>query len=272
MSVTISSGFESAVASPAQDFARIELSDVWLRFRRYGHSHPTLKQAVLNAVLRRSYSKTESFWLFRDLNLTVGHGQRLGIIGPNGAGKTTLLMMIAGIYPPAHGRVRVMGRVTPLMGIGAGLNAELSGVENIYLMGALLGFGPRVMAEHVEEILAFSGLKNFAATPVKYYSAGMRTRLAFSIATAIPAEILLLDDVFAGGDAEFLPRATARMRQLMDDSHIVVLVSHQLSLIRRLTTRVIWMGKGKVVRDGPPAEVCRAYGAAQQATEQRSAL
>ncbi len=251
-----------SASSPSREEApnaRIELEAVSLRFRSYGDAIPSLKQTVLNKVFRRTYSRVSDFWLFRDLSLRIDHGERVGVIGPNGAGKSTLLKVITGIYHPTRGVVRLAGSVSPLIELGAGLNPELSGRENIFLMGALLGFGPKAMAQKVGRILDFAGLAESAATPIKYYSTGMLMRLAFAIATDVEPGILLIDEVFAGGDAEFVRKATDRMNHLMDNSKIVVLVSHSLSLIRSIARRVIWLESGQIVRDGSPEEVCSQY-------------
>ena len=241
------------------DGAAIELDAVSLRFRRYGDSRPAIKQAVLNAIFSRSYAKTRDFWLFRDLNLRISHGQRVGIVGANGAGKSTLLKVISGIFYPTAGRVRVTGRIAPLIELGAGLNPELSGVENVYLNGAILGFSPAQMSAKMERILEFAGLEPFARTPLKYYSTGMLMRLAFAIATDVEPEILIIDEIFAAGDAEFIRKASGRMHKLMDSSHIVVMVSHDLSLIRQFTSRVLWIDKGKIAADGKADDVCEQY-------------
>ena len=237
----------------------IDLEAVSLRFRKYGDSSPTLKQTVLNTIFRRSYGQVRDFWIFRDLAIQFRHGDRVGLIGANGAGKSTLLKVIAGIYHPTGGTVRVCGNVAPLIEFGAGLNPDLSGIENIYLNGALLGFRPREMAGKIQGILEFAGLNDFAQTPVKYYSSGMVMRLAFSIATDIDPEILLIDEVFAAGDAEFMGRATARMHRLLDTSHIVVLVSHNMDLIKDMCSRVVWLHEGRVRRDGDADSVCGEY-------------
>lgn len=239
--------------------ALIRLQDVSLRFRRYGDYRPTLKQSVLNRIFRRNYKSVSDFLLYDQLNLTVLRGDRLGIVGHNGAGKSTLLKMISGIYRPSTGRVHVRGKVAPLIELGAGFNPELSGVENVFLNGAVLGFSPEQMAAKLDSIFEFSGLKEFANTPVKYYSSGMVLRLGFSIATDIDPEILLIDEIFAAGDREFTAKARARMLGLLECSHIVVLVSHSIPLIRELCNRVIWLDHGKVLKDGPANEVCDAY-------------
>lgn len=237
----------------------IELKDASLRFRKYGDRNPSLKQTVLNKIFRRTYSATSDFWIYHDLNLRIEHGERVGVIGPNGAGKSTLLKMISGIYYPSSGMVRVVGMIAPLIELGAGLNPELSGRENIFLMGALLGFSPKVMNAKIEHVLEFAGLAEFGQTPIKYYSTGMLLRLAFSIATDVDPEILLVDEVFAGGDVEFVKKATSRMHELMDASNIVVLVSHNLRLVRDMSNRVIWIDHGRIVQDGDPDEVCSEY-------------
>lgn len=239
--------------------ALIDLRDVTLRFRRYGDTRPTLKQTVLNRIFRRQFKTVSEFALYDGLSLTVGRGERLGVIGHNGAGKSTLLKMISGIYRPTRGVVRVRGRVAPLIELGAGFNPELSGVENIYLNGAVLGFSQAEMRAKVEGILEFAGLREFANTPVKYYSSGMTLRLAFSIATDVEPEVLLVDEIFAAGDQEFVAKARQRMQKLIDASHIMVFVSHSLPLVRELCNRVVWLDHGKVVRDGSPAEVVGAY-------------
>ncbi len=237
----------------------IDLANVSMCFRSYGDSIPSFKQTVLKKLLRRESSQRREFWLYRDLNLTIEHGSRVGILGPNGAGKSTLLRMICGIYYPTKGTIRVTGRVAPLIEIGAGMLPELSGAENIVLNGVLLGFRHREMLEKVDRIIDFAGLQEFRDMPIKYYSTGMLMRLAFSTATDIDPEILLIDEVFGGGDAEFVERAKARMDQLLDDSNIVVLVSHQLELIRQVCTRAIWIERGRIVQDGEPCAVTEQY-------------
>ncbi len=241
--------------------AAIELQGVGMRFRMHsGRLSPTLKATVVETITRRR-SRPRDFWVFQDLDISIASGERVGVIGANGAGKTTLIKLIAGVYAPAHGTVRVTGRVAPLVELATGLNMELSGVENILLLGSLLGHPPEVMLARAPAILEFAGLREFAEAPMKSYSTGMISRLSFSIATNVDPQILLLDEVFAGGDAEFVPRATERMHELMDASHIVVFVSHSLRLVRELTDRTLWIEHGRVVQDGPTGEVCDAYAA-----------
>jgi ABC-type polysaccharide/polyol phosphate transport system ATPase subunit len=249
----------AAARAPQGAGARIEFQDVSLHFRRYGDSSPSLKQTVINTLFRRKFKSVSTHELYRDLSLGIGQGERVGIIGHNGAGKSTLLKMICGIYRPSAGMVRVRGRVAPLIELGAGFSMELSGVENIFLNGAVLGFSPREMQRKVEPILEFAGLREHANMPVKYYSSGMLLRLAFSIATDIDPEILLIDEILGAGDLEFQGRAAQRMRDLQNKAHIIVVVSHALTTITQMCTRCLWIDHGKVRMDGDPAEVCAAY-------------
>ncbi len=254
----MSSGYDD-IKKKDNGLATVRLEQVSLRFRKYSDRNPTLKKAVLNALFHRPRPEDKSFALYDQLDLAINHGDRLGIIGSNGAGKSTLLKLICGVYRPSQGTLRIRGRIAPIIELGAGFNFEMTGLENIFLNGALLGFGPKEMAAKKDRILDFAGLTEAAATPVKYYSTGMLLRLAFSIATDVEPEILLVDEVFAAGDAEFVERAKERMRQLIDSSHIVCLVSHDMDLIRQICNRVIWLAHGKVVQDGETNRICDAY-------------
>lgn len=249
------------VALPPEQMARIELNHVALRFRTFADHSPLLKQFVLNRILgrHRQIQQHQDFWLYRDLNLTIEHGQRIGIIGSNGAGKSTLLKMICGIYHPSGGNIFVRGRIAPLIELGGGFNPELSGLENIFLNGAILGFSHNQMQQKVDRILDFANLREFSQMPVKYYSSGMVLRLGFSIATDIVPEILLLDEIFSAGDAEFRAKAHERMQNLLNASHIVVFVSHDIDMVQDVCNRVIWIDHGLVAMDGSPQEVCQAY-------------
>lgn len=241
----------------------ITIEDVTLRFRLCSARSHSIKEAVVNAVLRRHYGKPPvEITAVDGVSLRIPHGRRLGIIGDNGAGKSSLLKVVARIYPPTTGRVSHQGFMVPILEVGIGFNPELSGVENIYLVGAIMGFSRRLMTRRVAPILDFADLRDFADTPVKYYSSGMAQRLAFSIATEIEPEILLLDEVFSVGDIHWIEKAQRRMQTLIDRSSIMVLVSHQMDMIERYCDQVAWMQSGRVVRQGSPAEVIPAYRAA----------
>jgi len=238
----------------------VTLEDVTLRFRLYSASTHSIKESFVNLLLRRKYGKPASEITALDaLSLHIPHGQRLGIIGDNGAGKSTLLKVICRIYPPTSGRVRRQGFIVPLLEVGIGFNYELSGLENIYLTGAIMGFSRREMARRVQPILEFAELQDFADTPIKYYSSGMAQRLAFSVATEIDPEVLLLDEIFSAGDIHWMEKAQRRMRGLIDRTGILVLVSHQMDLIRQYCNHAIWMQAGRIARQGTPDEVVAAY-------------
>lgn len=238
----------------------ITLEDVGLRFRMQATRNRSIKEATVDLLLRRHYGRPAvEVAALKHIHLHVADGERLGIVGDNGAGKSSLLKVMARIYPPTSGRIVRRGFLVPLLEIGIGFNAELSGMENIFLVGAIMGFGRDKMAPRVAGILDFAELHEFAATPVKYYSSGMAQRLAFSIATQIDPEILLLDEIFSVGDIHWVQKAQQRMQGLIDRARIMVLVSHQMELVERYCNRAIWMQAGQIVMDGPPAEVIAAY-------------
>ncbi len=246
--------------SPPPPGPLIELRDVSLRFINYSDKAYSLKRAVLDLVLRReSPVPASEFWALKNINLRIDRGERVGIVGGNGAGKSTLLRLLARIYPPTSGTVEVRGNVAPMIEMGAGFNAELSGFDNILLNGAMLGFPRREMLPKVEGIHEFTGLREFADLPLKYYSSGMYMRLAFGIATEIDPEILLIDEALGVGDAAFQDKAKARILRLLDRSHAVILVSHEMSALRELCTRGLWMRQGQLVADGPIEPIIEQY-------------
>ncbi len=180
-------------------------------------------------------------------------------MGGNGAGKSTLLRLLARIYPPTSGRISVRGSVAPLIEMGAGFNPELSGADNIVFNGAMLGFTKSQMLEKVDGIYEFTGLREFADLPLKYYSSGMYMRLAFAIATEVHPDILLIDEALGVGDAAFVERAKARLRGLVERSKAVVIVSHDMESLREFCTRGLWVERGRVVADGPMDRVIDDY-------------
>jgi ABC-type polysaccharide/polyol phosphate transport system ATPase subunit len=232
-----------------------------LRFARNSDKRTSLKGAVLDRLLGRAHPHTlpNHLWALRDVNLRLDWGDRVGLIGSNGAGKSTLLRLIARIYPPTTGTVTVRGTVAPLIEMGAGFNPELSGEENIFLNGAMLGLSKRAMRGKVDGIYEFTGLREFADLPLKYYSSGMYMRLAFGVATEVDPEVLLIDESLSVGDAAFVERAKQRLRGLLGRANAVVLVSHDLESLRELCTRGVWMKDGRVQADGPIDEVVDGY-------------
>ena len=238
----------------------IQVENVSVKFRIYHNSAPSLKDAVVSRLMgKKNRNNFTEFFAIDHLSLNISSGDRLGIVGLNGAGKSTLLKTIAGIYSPHQGRIVVSGRLTPLMELGAGFDPEQTGRENIYLNGTLLGFAPTEMKIKEQAIAEFSELGEFLDLPVKYYSSGMYGRLAFSIATMTEPEILFIDEVFATGDAHFVEKSSQRILQLVEQSQILVMVSHTLEQIRNLCNRVIIMDKGMIIKDGDPQEMLAYY-------------
>jgi ABC-type polysaccharide/polyol phosphate transport system ATPase subunit len=212
-------------------------------------------------VSRVGPGEAQSVFALRDVSLNVAPGERLGIIGRNGSGKSTLLRVIAGVIVPERGTVAVSkGRtVAPLIELGIGFHPELSGRENCYLGGSLLGVTHKEMDKQIEEIIAFSELRDFIDEPVKSYSSGMYARLAFALATCKHPDILILDELLSVGDQFFVKKSLARMHRLMGEGTTVVIVSHNLDLLVTQCSRLSWLERGVVQADGPSAEVAAAY-------------
>lgn len=237
----------------------ITVDDLSIRFRIYHDRSPSLKDYVAGLLRARKPAQVTDFWAVNHVSFRLKAGDRVGIVGHNGAGKSTLLKALCRIYEPTSGQIEVQGRVAPLLEIGAGFHPEFSGRENIYLNGAILGHSKAQLRAIEQEVIDFAELEEFIDTPVKYYSTGMYLRLAFALATAVQPEILILDEMFAGGDASFVRKATARMHKVIEGANILVVVSHDTNLLASICTRVIWMDHGRVKEDGPAQEVLRHY-------------
>jgi ABC-type polysaccharide/polyol phosphate transport system ATPase subunit len=239
--------------------AHISMDRVCLTFRVRHQRRVTFKEYLVKGLFRRALNPYVRVNALQDFTLEIQSGDRLGVIGHNGAGKSTLLKVLAGIYPPTSGKLQVQGEVSSLFDIALGFEQDATGWENIYFRGYLQGETPRTIKTKVQPIADFSELGDFLNTPVRYYSAGMRLRLAFSIATAIEPEILLVDEVLSVGDMAFVRKAAQRMREMMDKAQLIVMVSHDLESIKRLCHRVIWMDHGRIRSIGQPQEVVDAY-------------
>jgi ABC-type polysaccharide/polyol phosphate transport system ATPase subunit len=239
--------------------ASIELDRVSLTFKVRQQGGITLKEFVVRRLLRRATKPAIKVRALRDVSLQVKEGERLAILGHNGAGKSTLLKVLAGIYPPTKGTRRVEGQISSLFDIALGFEPEATGWENIAYRGYLQGETPSSIQAKVKPIAAFSELGEFLNMPVRYYSAGMMVRLAFSIATAIEPEILLVDEVLSVGDMAFQQKAQERMREMMGKARLIVMVSHDLSSLARFCDRAVWMDHGRVRQVGPLPEVIDAY-------------
>jgi lipopolysaccharide transport system ATP-binding protein len=241
----------------------IRVSGLGKRYRLGGSSTDLLSERI-----GRRAPKGEEFWALRGVDLQVGRGEVVGLVGRNGAGKSTLLKCLSRITPPTEGRIELTGRVGTLLEVGTGFHPELSGRENVYLSGTILGMRRQEIAARFDEIVAFSGIEKFLETPVKRYSSGMYVRLAFAVAAHLDTDILLVDEVLAVGDAEFQRKCFGKMDDVARGGRTVVFVSHQLSAVQRLCTRAYWIDSGQVRREGATADVVAAYlhhaGATQQ--------
>jgi lipopolysaccharide transport system ATP-binding protein len=229
-----------------------------------GRSYKTLQEEVV-ALVKRPFSKRdavpdrETFWALKDVSFEVRHGEVLGIIGRNGAGKSTLLKVLSRITKPTSGYADVYGRIGSLLEVGTGFHPELTGRENIFLSGAVLGMTRRDIKKHFDEIVAFAETEQFLDTPAKRYSSGMYMRLAFAVAAHLEPEVLIIDEVLAVGDAEFQKKCLGKMREVAHSGRTVLFVSHQLGAIEQLCTRVIWLDAGTVRQSGQTREMVAAY-------------
>jgi ABC-type polysaccharide/polyol phosphate transport system ATPase subunit len=245
-----------APARPAGDPV-LSIEHVSVRYRVPRERIHSFKDFAIRWMKRKIVY--DEFWALRDVSLDVRPREVLGIIGHNGAGKSTLLKLIARVLQPTEGRVVVRGRVAPLLELGAGFDAELTGRENVYLNGAVLGFRKADIAERFDRIVDFSGLRDFIDMPLRTYSTGMSMRLGFAVATDIQPEILILDEVLSVGDAEFQKKSEQRIRDLRDKSEAVLMVSHDLTLMSELCQRVAWLDHGRLKALGPAQEVVALY-------------
>lgn len=239
--------------------AAIDLENVDLTFTLRKASRLSLKEYLLNGMFLSRHNPKLSVQALRGLNLSLRDGDRVGVIGHNGAGKSTLLKLIAGVYPPTRGSMSVQGRICSLFDITLGFEPDATGRENITFRAYLQGETPKTLQSKIRDVEEFCELGTFLDTPVRYYSAGMAIRLAFSIATVSEPEILLIDEVLSVGDRAFQLKARKRMRELMASASLMVMVSHDLESVRSMCSKVLWMAKGQAVQFGPTAEVVAAY-------------
>jgi ABC-type polysaccharide/polyol phosphate transport system ATPase subunit len=235
----------------------ISLEEVGVRYHLPTGGTRSIKELTLLWLRRRAVF--EDFWALQDISLHVSVGERLGIVGRNGAGKSTLLQVIARIVTPTVGSATVRGQVAPLLQLGAGFDTELTGRENVFLNGALLGMTRAQITEQFDAIIEFAELPEFVDVPLRAYSSGMAARLGFAVATAVQPEILLIDEVLSVGDEQFKEKCVARMREFSDHGTTVVLVTHDPALIAEQCTRAIWLDHGHLRAEGSPDEVVSRY-------------
>jgi ABC-type polysaccharide/polyol phosphate transport system ATPase subunit len=237
------------------------LEDVSVRYRAPSERLGTLKEYAIRRLQRRV--EFADFYALDGVGLNVGRGEIFGIVGRNGAGKSTLLKVVSRVLIPTRGRVYVRGRVSPLLELGAGFHPELTGRENVYLNGTLLGYSRRELEGRMEEIIAFSELGSFIEAPLRTYSSGMAARLGFAVATAWRPEIQLVDEVQAVGDEAFRRKCQDRMQEYRASGTTVLLVNHDMNNIVNLCTRAAWLEHGKILSVGPVAQVVSDYRASQ---------
>ena len=244
----------------SNDFSRspiITLENIAVRYRVPQERIPTFKEYVIRWL--RGKVHYSSFWALQDIHLEIQPGEIFGIIGPNGAGKSTLLKVIARVLYPTRGRIRIAGRVAPLLELGAGFDSELTGRENVYLNGAILGHTKAELDALFPEIVAFSGLQDFIEAPLRTYSTGMIARLGFSVATASRPDILIVDEILGVGDAEFQTKSFERIQSFQASGTTILLVSHSLDKVEELCGRAIWLEHGKIVSLGSATAVVSQY-------------
>lgn len=237
----------------------VRLDRVSKRYRIRHKLEPSAERPSLMRRLRNLRARHDEFWALRDVSFEVTRGETLGIIGHNGAGKSTILKLLSSVTTPTSGEIAISGRLSALIEVGSGFHQELSGRENIYLSGSILGMRRREIATKLERIIDFAGVREFIDTPVKHYSSGMYLRLGFSIAAHLEPDILLLDEVLAVGDASFQTKCLDRITELHRQGRTIVFISHDLGAVERLCGRVILMNHGRIAAEGPARKVIQQY-------------
>jgi ABC-type polysaccharide/polyol phosphate transport system ATPase subunit len=241
------------------ELAAIELRRVTKQFHVYEHRPKSLRERFVRTASRQSDRGGNPHFCLSDISFTVGSGESWALVGPNGAGKSTLLRLLAGIYWPSAGVVITRGRLATVMELGAGFHPELTGRENVQMYWAILGLAGSVLTQFYPGIVEFAGIGHFMDTPLKYYSSGMRVRLAFAVATAVQPDILLLDEILAVGDGEFRERSLERLRFFHAAGCTLVFAAHALAVAANLATKAIWLDQGHVRGQGAARDVIDGY-------------
>ena len=235
----------------------IEVKNVTMKFKMSDEPINSLKEIFTTALSGKL--KFNEFLALDDVSFNLEKGKTLGLIGKNGAGKSTTLKLISGILKPTSGTIITRGNIVPMLELGAGFDLELTGKENIYLNGAILGYSKEYLESKYDEIIEFAEIQDFIDMPIRNYSSGMMARLAFSIASVVQPEILIVDEILAVGDVAFQEKSFNRMKDLMSGGATVLFVSHDLEKIEEMCDKVIWLERGKVNMYGETDEVCTAY-------------
>ncbi len=238
----------------------IKIENVSMKFNLEIEKDFSMKQAFVDLFTKKKKKKkNDDFWALKNVSFTVDKGEVVGLIGSNGAGKSTLLKVVSGVMKPTSGKVTVQGVISPMIELGAGFDGNLTARENIYLNGAILGYSKKFLDSKFDEIVEFSELKDFLDVPVKNFSSGMTAKLAFSIATVVNPEILIVDEILSVGDLKFQEKSKKKMMEMIKGGTTVLYVSHSLDSIKDLCTKVVWLEHGKVVKIGDTNEVCDEY-------------
>ncbi len=245
----------------------IKIENVSMRFNLGIEKNFSIKEAFISVFDKKRRKKKTDFWALSDVSFHVKKGEVIGLIGSNGAGKSTLLKVVSGVMKPTKGKVYVSGQISPMIELGAGFDAELTARENIYLNGAILGYSKEFIDSKFNEIVEFSELIDFLDVPVKNFSSGMVAKLAFSIATVVNPEILIVDEILSVGDIKFQEKSKNKMMEMIKGGTTVLYVSHSLESIKELCDRVVWIEHGKVVKIGPAKEIVEEYYKAQMGKE-----
>lgn len=247
---------DEAAESPPASKPVIDLRDLGVWFRRHKKGRLSFKQMVLT---QRWFSKPPVLWALRNVDLTCHEGETLGIVGHNGAGKSTLCLVLSGILTPDEGSVSIDGNVAALLSLGAGFRSDLSGRQNILLKAAYLGIAREEIESKMQQIIDFSELGDFIDEPIRTYSSGMRSRLSFSVASSLEPDILILDEVLSTGDKAFRKKSRNRLKEMMDRSRLIVIVSHSANFLKSTCDSCLWLDHGRAVDHGPAKRVLRAY-------------
>lgn len=237
----------------------IKVEHVSMKFNLGIEKNYSMKEAFIAMFDKRRRQKPTEFWALDDLTFNVKKGEVVGLIGSNGAGKSTLLKVVSGVMKPTKGKIEVSGVISPMIELGAGFDLELTARENIYLNGAILGYSKEFLEEKFDDIVKFSELEDFLDVPVKNFSSGMTAKLAFSIATVVNPEVLIVDEILSVGDIKFQEKSKGKMLEMIKGGTTVLYVSHSLESIKDLCDRVIWIEHGKLIKMGNAKEVCDEY-------------
>ncbi|MCI9977270.1 ABC transporter ATP-binding protein [Clostridioides difficile] len=235
----------------------VEMNNISMQFKKGREKIDSFKTFVIKKI--KGELEYDNFIALKNINLSISRGDVIGFVGLNGSGKSTLLKIVAGVQKPTEGTIKVNGKVSPLLELGAGFDNDLTGRENIYLNGLILGYDREFINKNIDRIIAFAEIENFIDTPIKNYSSGMKARLGFSIATIKNPDILIVDEVLSVGDGRFRAKSEKRMLELIDSEATVLFVSHSISQVRRLCNRVIWLNNGEIKMSGATNEVCDLY-------------